>query len=78
MTDAVMMRGLIFASASCPSPRRSIAPGPRFSITTSAVFASAWNISRPCGDLRLSVTLFLFRFMRQKKTESTPGFSLNP
>src|SRR6185369_11535481 len=73
-----MMRGLSCASASWPRPRRSIAPGPRFSITTSAVFASAWNISRPRSDLRLRVTLFLFMFSMQKNVESTPGCSLNP
>ena len=47
-------------------------------MTMSAVFASAWNISRPRGDLRFRVTLFLFRFIKQKNTESTPGFSVNP
>src|SRR5205823_10879310 len=74
-TEARMRRGLRACSASQPSPSRSSEPGPRFSTTTSAVFAISRNISRPRSDLRLSVTPLLLEFRRRKNHESSPRLS---
>src|SRR5499426_3932126 len=50
-------------------------PGPRFSTTTSAVFAISSNIARPRGLLRFSVTAFLHEFNRRKNHASSPRLS---
>src|SRR5437762_11354873 len=52
-----------------------MAPGPKFSTTTSAVFTIASNIARPRGALRLSVTPFLFEFSSRKNQASSPFLS---
>src|SRR5262245_12951663 len=55
-----------------------MAPGPRFSITTSAPLTSSVKISRPRGCFRLRVTAFLFAFRSTKKCESRSGRSESP
>src|SRR4029434_4204808 len=52
-----------------------MAPGPRFSTTTSACFTRSWKSSRPRGDLRLSVTPFFPEFSRRKNQASSPRLS---
>src|SRR5262245_26207308 len=55
-----MMRGLSAFTTSWPSPRRSIVPGAMFSTVMSAFFKSSLTSSSPRGDLRSSVSDFLF------------------
>src|SRR6266540_2907808 len=55
-----------------------MAPGPRFSMTTSASRASRVNISRPLSLLRLRFTPFLFAFRSRKNHESLSGRSDRP
>src|SRR5436190_1086951 len=52
-----------------------MAPGPRFSTTTSAVFTMASNIARPRVASRFSVTPFLFEFSSRKNQASSPFLS---
>jgi len=44
-----MIARLIFEKRVVPSPRRSMAPGPSFSITTSAVFAAPGTSPGPAA-----------------------------
>src|SRR2546422_1391036 len=52
-----------------------MAPGPRFSTTTSAVFTMASNIARPRVAFRFSVTPFLLEFSSRKNQASSPFLS---
>src|SRR5881396_2982237 len=65
-----MTRGLIRRSASYPKPRRSIAPGPKFSATTSARPTIRSKMARPRSVFRSSVTLFLLALRRRKNQAS--------
>ena len=56
-----MSRGLAASSTSGPSPQPSIAPGRKFSISTSAFKASWRTISCASGSLRLSASERLLR-----------------
>src|SRR5713226_7337442 len=70
-----MSRGFSRCSASQPSPRRSMAPGPMFSTSTSAVFTMSRNMVRPRSDFRLSVTPFLPELSNRKNHASSPRLS---
>src|SRR5215467_7673476 len=61
-----MSRGLILASAVYPNPRRSSAPGPKFSTSTSDWAITLRNRSLPASVLRLSVRLRLLAFKIRK------------
>src|SRR2546422_6383809 len=65
-----MTRGLIRRRASYPKPRRSIAPGPKFSATTSARPTIRSKMARPRSVFRSSVTLFLLALRRRKNQRS--------
>src|SRR5262249_1246469 len=55
-----------------------MAPGPRFSTTTSASLARRSNSARPRSLLRFSVTAFLLALRRRKNQESFSGSSESP
>jgi hypothetical protein len=64
--DAYTSRGLRAESASQPRPRRSITPGRKFSISTSARSASRSTTARSSDDLRSSAIDSLPRLIRAK------------
>ncbi len=64
--DAYTSAGFSSDSASYPNPRRSIVPGVKFSVTTSARRTSRCTISVASGALRSSMMLFLPRFTEKK------------
>src|SRR2546425_9221165 len=70
-----MIRGLIRRSASYPKPRRSIAPGPKFSTTTSARPTMRSKRARPRSAFRSSVTLRLLALSKRKNHASVSGRS---
>src|SRR3984893_9573523 len=70
-----MSRGVRPWSVSQPSPRRSMAPGPMFSTSTSAVLTMSRNMARPRSDLRFRVTPFLPELSRRKNHASSPRLS---
>src|SRR5712691_7083415 len=75
LTEAWISRGFSRESVSQPRPRRSRAPGPRFSTTTSAFLAISRKSARPRSDLRLRVTPFLFELRSRKNQASSPRLS---
>src|SRR2546422_4560969 len=70
-----MIRGLIRRSASYPKPRRSIAPGPKFSTTTSPRSTIRSKRARPRSAFRSSVTLRLLALSKRKNHASVSGRS---
>src|SRR5437763_7615335 len=70
-----MSRGLIFCSASQPSPSRSSAPGPKFSNSTSDFAMTSRNRRFPSSLFRLSVRLRLLALNSRKKRLSESGLS---
>src|ERR1035437_5029400 len=68
-----MMAGLIARTTSAPRPRRSIAPGAKFSMNTSALLAISLTSASPRGDFRLTVIDFLLALNCRKYQESQPG-----
>src|SRR6266571_8849561 len=69
-----MMRGLSFRTSSYPSPRRSIVPGAMFSTVMSAFLSSSLTRWSPRGDLRSSVSDFLFALNMWKYHGSSGAF----
>src|SRR3954462_8129011 len=61
-----MIDGLILRITSAPSPRRSIAPGAKFSTMTSALAARSLTSARPFGSFRLTVMDFLLALNKRK------------
>ena len=59
---------LSFATASAPRPRRSITPGRKFSIRTSAPVSKRSKTARALGLFRSSATLFLLRHCEEIRT----------
>src|SRR3990172_7912769 len=68
-----MSRGLSTRIRSQPKPRRSMVPGRKFSISTSARRISRRRMSCPSGAFRLSVRLFLPRLTAMKYVASPPA-----
>src|SRR6266850_658533 len=70
-----MIRGFILRRFSYPNPSRSIEPGPKFSMRTSARSTIRVRSVRPSGFLRSSVTPFLLPLSNRKNQASMSGCS---
>src|SRR5438309_3719944 len=70
-----MILGFMRRRSSQPKPSRSNAPGPKFSIRTSARSTIRLRMARPSGALRSRVTAFLLPFSIRKNQASSSVFS---